>query len=95
VLAAGCGGGHVTSEEKGHRIFDSQCSSCHSLTGHERGAVGGDLVLAHLKEKDVASFARVMPTNKPLSQPEARAVASYVVSVADRRGTRPRSRPYP
>jgi mono/diheme cytochrome c family protein len=86
ALSVGCGGAHDTTRVEGRRIFVSQCAACHTLTGHEQGAVGGDLVLAHLHAKDVASFARVMPTKRPLSAPDARAVASYVVSVASRGG---------
>ncbi len=65
---------------QGRAIFASQCSSCHTLAGRESGAIGGDLVLGHLKEKDVASFARVMPTARPLSQTAAAAVASYIAA---------------
>ena len=88
-LLAGCGGGAGGSARiaQGRQIFASQCSGCHTLTGREHGASGGDLVLAHLQEKDLASFARVMPTKRPLSTEEARAVASYVVSVASAAGS--------
>jgi hypothetical protein len=51
------------------------------VTGHEQGAIGGDLVLAHLDDKDLASFAWVMPTKRPLTPAEAREVASYINSV--------------
>ena len=89
VLLAGCGS---SSDEparlaQGHEIYASQCSGCHTLTGREHGASGGDLVLAHLHEKDLVSFARVMPTKRPLSAEDARAVASYVVSVASAAGS--------
>jgi mono/diheme cytochrome c family protein len=87
-LVAGCGADHATKSPtvlvRGGTIFASQCSSCHTLAGRESGAIGGDLVLAHLKEKDVASFARVMPTARPLSQNAAAAVASYVAARAVR-----------
>ena len=87
-LLAGCGngGGGSARIAQGRQIFASQCSGCHTVTGHEHGASGGDLVLAHLQEKDLASFARVMPTKQPLSAAQARAVASYVVSVASAAG---------
>ena len=92
-LLAGCGGTNgPTRLAQGRQIFASQCSSCHTLTGREHGASGGDLVLAHLQEQDLASFARVMPTKRPLSAEDARAVASYVVSVASTAGS---SRPTP
>jgi hypothetical protein len=54
------------------------------VTGHEQGAVGGDLVLAHLDDKDLASFARVMPTKRPLTPAEAQEVAGYINSVRPR-----------
>ena len=86
-LLAGCGSGTSTPTlARGRQIFASQCAGCHTLTGHERGAIGGDLLLAHLKEQDLASFARVMPTKPALLSEDARAVASYIVSVASRSG---------
>jgi mono/diheme cytochrome c family protein len=85
LTAAGCGGGHATTSAAGRKIFASQCSGCHTLSGREQGAVGGDLVLAHLRVKDLASFARVMPTKPRLSSAAANAVALYIASVARRR----------
>lgn len=83
-LVAGCGRGTGTSPPfaQGRKIFALQCSACHTLTGHERGAVGGDLVLAHLRQRDLESFARVMPTKRPLTSAASRAVASYIAGVA-------------
>jgi mono/diheme cytochrome c family protein len=63
---------------RGQAIFDRSCASCHTLDGRESGAVGGDLVNAHLSARDLASFARVMPVRPPLSRADARAVAAYV-----------------
>jgi mono/diheme cytochrome c family protein len=85
-VLAGCGSGADGTARiaRGREVFASQCSGCHTLTGREHGASGGDLVLAHLQEKDLASFARVMPTKRPLSAEDARAVAAYVVRVASR-----------
>ena len=77
-------------QARGRRIFAEQCAGCHTVTGHEQGAVGGDLVLAHLGEKDLASFARVMPTKRPLTPAETRAVAAYINSVRPRAGRRAR-----
>jgi hypothetical protein len=39
-------------------------------------------VLAHLREEDLASFARVMPTKPRLNQAAALAVARYIEEVA-------------
>jgi mono/diheme cytochrome c family protein len=83
-VSAGCGSAHDTTRADGRRIFASQCAGCHTLTGHEQGAVGGDLVLAHLQEKDVTSFARVMPTKQPLTPAAAQAVARYIAGVTTR-----------
>ena len=82
VLLAGCGGTPDGARSKlvvrGRKIFASECSGCHTLVGREGRPVGGDLVLARLDEKDLASFARVMPTTRPLSPAAAAAVASYI-----------------
>jgi len=84
VLLAGCGGTKVTPRSerlvRGQTIFASECSGCHTVSGREHGAVGGDLLLTHLDRKDLASFARVMPTTRPLSAAAAAAVASYIAS---------------
>ena len=92
VLLAGCGGTHGGPRSKlvvrGRKIFSSECSGCHTLVGREGRAVGGDLVLARLDEKDLASFARVMPTRRPLSPAAAAAVASYIASRARAAGGR-------
>jgi mono/diheme cytochrome c family protein len=75
-VVAGCGGGTPTS--RGHAIFTQQCRSCHTLTGHDTHADGGDLGIARLSVADIASFARTMPLPKPLSRADAAAVARYV-----------------
>ena len=91
IVSAGCGGGGANSAgsrmlspalEHGRTIFVHDCAACHSLAGRERGAVGGDLVNAHLEAGDIASFARVMPTPKRLSTTAAAAVGAYVAYVA-------------
>ena len=76
LALAGCGGTSQTS--RGHGIFEAQCSSCHTLTGHDTHVDGGDLAIAHLRVADIASFARVMPLKQPLSEADALAVAQYV-----------------
>ena len=90
IIPAGCGGGGGTSSsstlspalQHGRTIFVHDCAECHSLAGRERGAVGGDLVNAHLDARNIASFARVMPTPKRLSATAAAAVGAYVAYVA-------------
>jgi len=89
LTATGCSSAdHTTPLEHGHSIFVRSCAGCHTLSGRERGAAGGDLAIARLRVADLASFARVMPVQPPLSRPAARAVAEYIFSVA--RSTRPR-----
>jgi mono/diheme cytochrome c family protein len=78
LLLAGCSGGHQAA--RGRSIFERSCAGCHTLTGHDTSAPGGDLRAAHLGAADVASFARVMPVRPPLSAAEARAVGRYVAA---------------
>ena len=75
-MLAGCGG--TSQSSRGHGIFEHDCSACHTLTGHDTSADGGDLAIAHLRVADIASFARVMPLEQPLSHTDALAVARYV-----------------
>jgi mono/diheme cytochrome c family protein len=75
---AGCAGGH--SNAQGREIFERSCARCHTLAGHDTDAPGGDLRAAGLDAADVASFARVMPVEPPLSAAAARAVGRYVAS---------------
>jgi mono/diheme cytochrome c family protein len=77
TAVSGCGGQHAQS---GQRIYERSCSGCHSLTGHEVGADGGDLATLHLGVRDLTSFARVMPVTPPLTRAQALAVARYVRS---------------
>ncbi|MGZ4333237.1 MAG: c-type cytochrome [Gaiellaceae bacterium] len=77
TLLTGCGG-HSTSA--GRAIFRSSCARCHTLTGHDTNATGGDLRVGRLSAADVASFVRVMPIEPPLDRADTRAVARYVAS---------------
>jgi mono/diheme cytochrome c family protein len=70
--------GSPTAIQRGHGIFEKECSSCHTLTGHETSVDGGDLAIERMSVADIASFARVMPLKHPLSRADARAVALYV-----------------
>jgi mono/diheme cytochrome c family protein len=83
MTLAGCGGGN--SLARGHAIFTQRCSSCHTLTGHDTHADGGDLALPHLSVADIASFTRVMPLRRPLSRRDTLAVADYVHERASKR----------
>lgn len=75
VVAVGCGSHRAAS---GKAIFERDCASCHTADGREHGAIGGDLVKAHLGVHALASFARVMPVRPRLDEREAQAVAQYI-----------------
>jgi len=81
ALLAGCGG-HRASVS-GKAVFSSSCAGCHTLTGHDTDAPGGDLAIAKLSAADIASFVRVMPVHLTASQEAA--VAAYVHLEAGRR----------
>jgi mono/diheme cytochrome c family protein len=75
VLAAcGCGSTATSSS----RIFDRSCGHCHTLTGHDTNATGGDLGLGTLTVAQIASFTRVMPTHPALTATQIDVVARYV-----------------
>ncbi len=75
----GCAG-RRTPAERGRAIFDRSCAACHTLSGHDTDAPGGDLGVGRLTASQVASFARVMPVDPPLDAADARAVGAYVAS---------------
>ena len=62
----------------GRQIYTHSCSNCHTLTGHDTHASGGDLLEADLSVADLASFARTMPVTPPLTASDAEAVARYI-----------------
>ena len=74
ALLSGCGASHPN----GSAVFSSACSRCHTLTGHDTGAPGGDLAVRRMRRSDLESFARVMPVS--LTPAQLRAVAGYVES---------------
>ena len=78
--------GHATSGEgdRGRRIYTQSCSTCHTLTGHDTHAPGGDLLEADLGVADLESFARTMPIRPPLSAADAYAVAEYIHAAVQR-----------
>jgi mono/diheme cytochrome c family protein len=75
LALGGCGGTTATS---GRAIFDRACAHCHTLTGHDTSADGGDLGLGTLTVAQIASFARVMPVHPALTAPQIGVVARYV-----------------
>jgi mono/diheme cytochrome c family protein len=75
LILCGCGSTAATS---GHAIFDRACAHCHTLTGHDTDADGGDLGLGSLTVTEIESFTRVMPARPALTAAEIRAVARYV-----------------
>jgi mono/diheme cytochrome c family protein len=62
--------------QRGKTVFVAACGGCHTLTGRDSRAPGGDLAIATLSAADIASFVRVMPVH--LSRADVRAVSAYV-----------------
>jgi mono/diheme cytochrome c family protein len=75
VALCSCGG---TAKSAGERIFDQSCAHCHTLTGHDTTADGGDLALGKLTVADIASFTRVMPVRPPLTAAQTNQVSRYI-----------------
>lgn len=57
-------------------MFDANCRACHTVTGRDSRVRGGDLAIAPLSTRDIASFVRVMPVH--LRPRDVAAVAAYV-----------------
>ena len=83
----GCAGhGRAAPARSGRAVFAAACAGCHSLSGHDTPVRGGDLAIAPLSARDVASFVRVMPVQ--LSTREVEEVAAYVHAAARARARR-------
>lgn len=85
LLLCGCSGHRQapsTLAKDGKAVFASACAGCHTLTGRDSRAPGGDLAIARLSAADIASFVRVMPVHLSLAQVDA--VAAYVHAAAMR-----------
>jgi mono/diheme cytochrome c family protein len=98
ALVTGCGGAAGSDAVTGGAaIFARSCGGCHTLTGHDTHADGGDLALARLSLADIVSFTEVMPNRPRLSQADATSVAEYVRAVAQRvaRSPAPNARRHP
>jgi len=83
LVLCGCGAhmqGQPLSPQRGRAVFSASCAACHTLTGRDSRARGGDLAIAKLSAADIASFVRVMPVH--LSPAEVDAVAAYVHAAA-------------
>jgi mono/diheme cytochrome c family protein len=81
AILAGCGG--TSGLDRGRAVFRRDCSDCHTLSGHDTTASGGDLAMGDLSISVLASFARVMPVQ--LSTGDVGAVAAYVRAAQTRR----------
>ncbi|MGH3010140.1 MAG: c-type cytochrome [Gaiellaceae bacterium] len=85
LLLCGCGGhrqAQPAHPQRGSTVFAAACAGCHTLTGHDTSAGGGDLAIAKLSTSDIESFVRVMPVR--LSPAAVDAVAAYVHAAATR-----------
>ena len=83
LLLCGCGGhrqAQSTFLQRGKTVFAAACASCHTLTGRDSRTPGGDLAIAELSARDIASFVHVMPVR--LSPADVDAVAAYVHAAA-------------
>jgi len=89
TLLCGCGG-HGQAQpavlRRGRSVFASACASCHTLTGRDTRARGGDLAIATLSARDIAGFVRIMPVH--LSRADVEAVSRYVHAAAAGASTR-------
>jgi mono/diheme cytochrome c family protein len=81
LVTAGCGGSHLS----GRAVYVQRCAQCHTLTGHDTGASGGDLVHPKLDLKTLESFTAAMPVRPKLSRGDVEAVSRYVQKVAAQR----------
>ncbi len=75
LVLCSCG---ASTASPGRAIFDRACAHCHTLTGHDTKADGGDLAIGSLTAAQVASFTRVMPGRRRLTGAEITLVARYV-----------------
>jgi mono/diheme cytochrome c family protein len=57
-------------------VFNTACATCHTLTGHDTPAQGGDLAIAPLSRHTIASFIHIMPVH--LARADSAAVAAYI-----------------
>jgi hypothetical protein len=84
LTVSGCAHHGPASAEppSGHGIYTHSCANCHSLTGHDTHAPGGDILNPNLTITDLASFARTMPVRPPLTTADDEAVARYIYIAA-------------
>jgi mono/diheme cytochrome c family protein len=81
AVLAGCGG--TGRLDRGRAVFQRDCTSCHTLTGHDTRTPGGDLAMGNLSISELVGFVRVMPVR--LSRADVEAVATYVRAAQKRR----------
>jgi mono/diheme cytochrome c family protein len=67
---------------RGKTVFAGSCAGCHTLTGRDSRARGGDLAIVVLSPYAIASFVDVMPVH--LARADVDAVAAYVHAEAAR-----------
>ena len=65
---------------EGRKLFVDACAACHTLTGHDTRADGGDLGLLRLTQAQMLSFERIMP-GPPMSGDQLSKIARYAVRV--------------
>ncbi len=78
TVLAGCSSARTS--DPGRTVFARFCAECHTVTGHETHASGGDLRVGRMSVTAVASFVRVMPIRPRLDSEQTQAVARYVAA---------------
>jgi mono/diheme cytochrome c family protein len=80
AAASGCANASRPTAPDGAAMFASECSSCHSLIGNEsKHTPGGDLLGYSYSRSFLIELVSQMPTPRPLSAAQLRAVVNYVL----------------
>lgn len=88
VSLAGCGGSRRRAPAGAAELFRAQCSSCHTLSGHESARrQGGDLLGYRMTRAQLLQFIREMPTPRPLTPAQQHHLADYVLALQRRHAT--------
>jgi mono/diheme cytochrome c family protein len=77
-VAAGCGAS--ASQPSAVALFNRDCETCHSITGHAaRRQQGGDLKDLDLPRPELVQYAAEMPVlHKPLTAAQVQELADYL-----------------
>lgn len=88
VLSAalgGCGSGGRVSPPAGPRLFAADCSSCHTLDGHDDPRrQGGDLLHLRIDSAALRQFTAEMPTPRRLTAGQVGTIDVYLLALEKR-----------